>query len=88
MRIPVVVTACFIGVMASLPAVAGPAQTAQNSQQSDDNKIVCKVVYHEGMAYRSASNCATKEQWNRERIRTQEAFRNFQQRSLAGRPYR
>lgn len=82
MRIPVVVAACLFGVMASLPAIAEQSQTAQDKQPSADQKIVCKVSYHEGMVIRSRDNCATEAKWRAERSRTHRALQDLELRAL------
>ena len=86
MRIPVVITACCFGLMASISAAAAQPQTAQDKQQSEDQKIVCKVSYHEGMVIRSKDNCATEAKWRAERSRTQRALQDLELRALTAAP--
>lgn len=86
MRLPVIAAACSLGLMFSLPAAAGQTQKAKNTQQANNQKIVCKYIYHQGAIIGRKPRCATKQEWRNVRISMQSSLREFQQRSLTGRP--
>jgi hypothetical protein len=66
MRLPVIATACCFGLMASLSAAAAHTQAAKNAQQSNNQKLVCKVAYHQGMIIRNAPSpkCSFARSWS------------------------
>jgi hypothetical protein len=86
MRLLTLVTACSLGALIALPAFGGEANKADNTKQNDNQKIVCKYMYHQGGLISRKPTCATQAYWKDRRLSMQDSMRAYQIRSLTGRP--
>jgi hypothetical protein len=87
MRLAAIVTACSLCAVIALPAYGSEANKSESTKQSDNQKIVCKYMYHQGGLISRKPTCATQAHWKDRRLSLQESVRLYQARSLTSRPW-
>ena len=86
MRIAVIAMTCSIGLTVAFCAAAAETPKVQDKQQPDNQKIECRVGYHEGTAVRTRSMCQTKAYWEARRYQVQRDINDIQIRALTTNP--
>jgi len=86
------VVATFAAAVSLLPLAAmaenaqpAPAATAQPAAASDENRLICRQIVHQGTLGRT--ECHTARQWNSIREYNQRMIQETQQRGLTGNPH-
>jgi len=75
------------GLLFSAAAMADQSANLQTASASDSTRLVCRLMVHEGMLVRSATQCHTQRDWDQIRYREQQAISDWQRRSYVMPPH-
>lgn len=78
MSLPATALADGAGGPASQPVAVAPEPVAATQPRSE--KLICRMMYHEGMLMKT-SMCKTQQEWDEERRRGEREIQKFQNRS-------